>query len=196
MRVFTAVFFVFAGFGLAGCETLDFPAPNLTAAPAPPVPPPPPAWVPLPATSSTVQDPAGVKYYPSDEPLRLGIEHFSRGHYGLAERYFREATERAPKDASAWVGLAATYDRIGRYDLADRAYTNAISLVGETPEIMNDLGYSYMLRNDFPTARKYLTQAYEREPNNPYILNNLKLLNASSRSITRDPDVPIVPFNQ
>src|SRR5262245_53861580 len=63
----------------------------------------------------TIQDPGDVKYYPSDQPLHLGLEHFSRGNYGIAQRYFRDAVEKAPKDATAWVGLAASYDRLRRF---------------------------------------------------------------------------------
>jgi Flp pilus assembly protein TadD len=140
-----------------------------------------------PATTATLQDPDDVKYYRSDEPLRMGIEHFNRGHYGLAERYFRDATEKAPKDPTAWIGLAAAYDRIGRFDLADRAYVFAIRLEGETTEILNNQGYSYMLRGDLVNARRKFLKAYEREPNNPTIVNNLQLLNSSSRFIERAP---------
>ncbi len=138
-----------------------------------------------PATTLTVQEPDDVKYYASDEPLKLGIEHFNRGHYGIAERYFRDAAEKAPKDVSAWVGLAASYDRLARFDLADRAYTQAIRLAGETTEILNNLGYSYMLRGDLVAARKKFLKAYEREPNNPMIVNNLKLLNSSYKYVQR-----------
>ena len=135
--------------------------------------------------TAAVEEPADVKYYPSDEPLRLGLEHFERGHYGIAEHYFRDAVEMTPRDVTAWVGLAASYDRIRRFDLADRAYATAIRLRGETTEILNNLGYSYILRGDIVTARKYLLKAYQREPNNPIILNNLKLLNGSSNVIRR-----------
>jgi Flp pilus assembly protein TadD len=86
------------------------------------------------------------------------------------------------------VALAATYDRIGRFDLADRAYKTAIRLTGETTQILNNEGYSYMLRGDLVNARKKFLKAYEREPNNPTIANNLKLLNSSSRFIQRVPD--------
>src|SRR5260370_14439209 len=79
-----------------------------------------------PVITPTVQDPADVQYFPSDEPLRLGMEHFNRGHYSTAERYFRAAVEQTPQDVTAWVGLAATYDRIGRFDFADPAYASAI----------------------------------------------------------------------
>jgi Flp pilus assembly protein TadD len=140
-----------------------------------------------PATTAKLQDPDDVKYYRSDEPLRMGIEHFNRGHYGIAERYFRDATEKAPKDPTAWIGLAAAYDRIGRFDLADRAYTYAIRLVGETTEILNNQGYSYMLRGDLANARRKFLKAYEREPGNPTIANNLQLLNTSHNFIQRAP---------
>jgi Flp pilus assembly protein TadD len=138
--------------------------------------------------TATVQSPADVKYYPSDEPLRLGVEHFSRGNFGVAERYFRDAVEKTPKDATAWVGLAASYDRLGRFDLADLAYKNAIRLAGETTQILNNQGYSYMLRGDLVTARAKLHKARDREPDNPAVLNNLALLSTSSRFIQRWPE--------
>jgi Flp pilus assembly protein TadD len=141
------------------------------------------------AATPTVQDPADVQYFPSDEPLRLGMEHFDRGDFGVAERYFRDAVEKAPKDATAWVGLAASYDRIGRFDLADRAYANAVKLSGETTDLLNNLGYSYMLRGNYEAARKKFIQALKREPRNPTILNNLWLLDSSHHALGRSPDV-------
>jgi Flp pilus assembly protein TadD len=174
---FLALFLAVAGCNATTCSTA-----NCEAAPV--------AVVPAdvgPATTAKLQDPDDVKYYRSDEPLRMGIEHFNRGQYGIAERYFRDATEKAPKDPTAWIGLAAAYDRIGRFDLADRAYTYAIRLVGETTEILNNQGYSYMLRGDLVNARRKFLKAYEREPGNPTIANNLQLLNSSSRFIQRAP---------
>jgi Flp pilus assembly protein TadD len=139
-----------------------------------------------PAPTATLQEPDDVKYFPSDEPLHLANEHFNRGDYGTAERYYREAVEQAPRDVTAWIGLAATYDRIGRFDLADRAYGSAIKLNGETTEILNNEGYSYMLRGDLVRARKKLLKAYRSDPNNPTILNNLKLLDGSSNIVRRN----------
>jgi Tfp pilus assembly protein PilF len=91
-----------------------------------------------PITTVTTQENASIQYYPSDEPLRQGLEHFNRGNFGIAEQYFRDAVEKAPTDASAWIGLAASYDRLGHFDLADRAYRSAIHLVGETTAILNN----------------------------------------------------------
>jgi Flp pilus assembly protein TadD len=135
-----------------------------------------------------VQDAAEVKYYPSDEPAKLGMEHFERGNFGLAERYFRDAVEKAPKDSLAWVGLAASYDRLGRFDLADKAYASAIKLSGETVAVLNNQGYSYMLRGDLKRARAKFLKAYQREPGNPTIANNLALLNSSYHFIQRAPE--------
>jgi Flp pilus assembly protein TadD len=138
-------------------------------------------------TTASLQRPDDIKYYPSDEPYRLGVEHFNRGHYGMAERYFRDAVESAPKDAAAWIGLAASYDRIQRFDLADRAYARAISLEGETTQVLNNRGYSYMLRGKLDEARAQFVKSSERDPDNPYTINNLRLLEGSYRYIERPP---------
>src|SRR6185437_8425222 len=116
------------GVALAGCETDNNGMPTWATSATPVES----AANETPAATFTVQDPADVKYYPSDEPLKLALEHFNRGHFGTAAKYFEDAVAKAPEDASAWVGLAASYDRIGRFDLADRAYKQAIKLEGET----------------------------------------------------------------
>ena len=137
-------------------------------------------------TTLTIQNPSDVKYYPSDEPLRMGQEYFNRGVFGVAQKYFQAAVEKAPRDAEAWIGLAGSYDRLGRFDLADRAYREAIKLQGETTQILNNQGYSYMLRGQLGTAREKFKEAFEREPENPTIQNNIQLLNNSYRFIERN----------
>jgi Tfp pilus assembly protein PilF len=195
-RMTSGAVLVASAFFVAGCIT-DQPMPGTDAFSATVAPGAPPAeyaagpdtqeGVP-PLKTPTIQQNANVQYYPSDEPLRLGMEYFNRGNFGLAERYFRDGVEKAPRDASAWIGLAASYDRLGRFDLADRAYRSAIQLVGETTSLLNNRGYSYMLRGDMKTARRYFLRAYKREPGNPTIINNLKLLDGSGRFIQRSPD--------
>jgi Flp pilus assembly protein TadD len=110
------------------------------------------------------------------ESFRIGIEHFDRGEYGLAEQYLRATVEKAPNDAAAWIALAASYDRIRRFDLADRAYATAIRLSGETVEILNNQGFSYMLRGDFKTARIEFNRALKLDPANPTVRNNIIIL--------------------
>jgi Flp pilus assembly protein TadD len=115
------------------------------------------------------------------DDLSLGKKYFRTASFGLAEKHFRRAVELHPKDADAWVGLAATYDRLKRFDLADRAYTQAARIIGNTPEIMNNRGFSYMLRGDYRRARRTLEAAQAKAPDNPYIKNNLELLAKTQR---------------
>jgi len=117
---------------------------------------------------------------PNDE-LNLGKKHYRANNFGLAEKHFRLAVEKHPRDAEAWLGLAASYDRLRRFDLADRAYAQAIGILGPTVEILNNQGYSYMLRGDYKRAHATLAAARRKDPNNKYVQNNLRLLEASYR---------------
>lgn len=118
---------------------------------------------------------------PNDD-LSTGKKFYRAGNYGMAEKHFRRAVELHPRDAEAWLGLAASYDRLRRFDLADRAYAQAIGLVGPTVEILNNQGYSYMLRGDYSSARSKLAAAQRKDPGNKFVANNLQLLAASVRT--------------
>ncbi len=117
---------------------------------------------------------------PQDD-LALGKEEFRKNNFGLAEVHFRHAVELRPNDGEAWLGLAASYDRLKRFDLADRAYAQVLKIVGPIPEVLNNQGYSYILRGDYPKARSILLTARAKAPDNPYIANNLALLDQANR---------------
>ena len=65
--------------GLAGCQ------PTVTPTPVP--------------DAVTGQNPGDVKYYPSDEPVKLGIQRFYEGNFGLSQQYFQNAVETLEDDA-------------------------------------------------------------------------------------------------
>ena len=117
---------------------------------------------------------------PNDD-VSLGKKYFRAGNFSLAERHFRRAVELHPHDLESWIGLAACYDRQRRFDLADRAYDQATKIAGSTAEILNNRGYSYMLRGDQRRARETLLEAQARDPNNAYVKNNLEMLEATLR---------------
>ena len=125
--------------------------------------------------------PKGLLGNDPNDDLNLGKKHFRAANFGLAERHFRRAVELHPRDLESWIGLAASYDRLRRYDFADRAYDQATKIAGPTAELLNNWGYSYMLRGDYRHARETLMQARAQDPSNPYIKNNLELLEASFR---------------
>lgn len=155
----------------------------------------------VPETTGTLQAPVVVQRAPPPETtyppgpwsaaedpfddLALGKRHYREENYGLAELHFRRVAEKdnipAQRKAEAFVGLGASYDRLKRFELADRSYEAAIAILGPTPEILNNQGFSYMLRGDFRRARAKLTEALALDPTNPYIQNNIEILEKSMR---------------
>ena len=124
----------------------------------------------------------------SNEANRFGRADLAAGNYGNAERHFRTAVEKNKTDVASWIGLAAAYDNLSRFDLADRAYQEAVAIQGETFEIINNRGYSYLLRGDKRRALKLFERALSLEPGNSVVQNNLRILR-SGELPTRD--VPI-----
>ncbi len=105
---------------------------------------------------------------------------------GLAEHYFRDAVEREPRDLEAWLGLAASYDHLSRFDFADRAYARAKALGGMTARLLNNEGYSFLLRGDLVKARAKFVAAARLDPTNETMANNIRLLDGSRQYIRRD----------
>ena len=54
------------------------------------------------------------------------------------------------------MGLAASYDQLGRFDFADRAYDQLLKVAGRKPQIVNNMGYSQLLRGNKKKARELL----------------------------------------
>ena len=113
---------------------------------------------------------------PSRRQLELGKENYRGANYGAAEKHFRKAVELRPDNTGAWAGLAAAYDQLGRFDLADRAYEQLTKLRGEDARIVNNRGYSYLLRGDYEKAERYLKRAQAIDPSLEEVEGNLHLL--------------------
>jgi Flp pilus assembly protein TadD len=115
------------------------------------------------------------------DDVSIGKMHFANGHYGLAEMHFRRAVEATPGDAEGWLGLAASYDQLKRWELADRAYGQALKITGPTTALLNNRGYSYLLRGDLKRASQDLSAAAAQEPTNELIQMNLQALDTKVR---------------
>ena len=170
---------------LAGCGTSpDFKLASLMPGGAEDTPPPPPAASDVtgstPATGDLLSEGCAARGDPGDD-LTLGKRHYREKNYGLAEQHFRRAAETTPRDGEAWLGLAASYDRLKRYELADRAYREALSIFGPRPEVINNIGYSYLLRGDLRRARQKFAEAQVKDPENPTIANNIALVDEAAR---------------
>jgi Flp pilus assembly protein TadD len=169
-----ALILTVASLWLAGCSADKFSNPFESKTPGAD------AFDAAPANDDTAAEPGLLGSDPNDA-LSLGKKHYRANDFGLAEKYFRHAAELHPRDAEVWLGLAASYDRLRRFDLADRAYGQAIAILGPTTEILNNQGYSYMLRGDYKRARAKLATAQRQDPGNKYVQNNIQLLEDSAR---------------
>lgn len=130
---------------------------------------------------------------PGDEPAGSGAPEaiaegraaYRANHFREAERHFRRATQLDPRSSEAWIGLAASSDRLRDFAQADRAYGKAREIAGPTAEVLNNQGYSYLLRGDLKRARDTLTAAQKLDPGNKYVANNLALLASSEGKAVR-----------
>jgi Flp pilus assembly protein TadD len=164
---------------LAGCQSTDGDGIIRTNEPSPS------EFTAFGDTFKGLQTIAPVEYYASDQAVAEAMNQFRSENYGNSGALFYKAVQLAPNDGVAWLGLAASCDRIRRFDLSDKAYRQALRYVGATPEYYNNLGYSYLLRGKLQDARKNFLKAYELAPNDPTVKNNLELLASSVNSIGR-----------
>ena len=135
-----------------------------------------------PATKELAPAAAVVPGADGKDDVSRGRALFRAGNFAEAEVAFDRAAKMNPRDAEAWLGLAACYDRMRRFELADRAYVQASSIKGPTAEILNNQGFSYFLRGDLARARTTLTAAQRKDPGNKYVQNNLRMLEQKERS--------------
>lgn len=133
--------------------------------------------------SASKQSPQSIAAASDD--AELAKSYFQSRKFSLAEKHFRRASETRPDDGKAWVGLAACYDQLRQFDRADRAYSRAFALLGEQPSLLNNQGYSFILRGDYHNAREKLRRARAAAPDNPYVKANIALLEERSRTSAR-----------
>lgn len=119
---------------------------------------------------------------PAIDELAQAKQFFRARDFGLAEKHFRSVIEGAPDNAEAWFGLAAVYDEMRRFDLADRAYRQAARSGGTSVALLNNRGYSNILRGRYREARRDLVAAQAREPQNPFVAANLRLIDERGRN--------------
>lgn len=111
----------------------------------------------------------------SRQQVLTGAKNYAAGNYGLAEKSFRLAVEATPDNAQAWLGLAASYDQLGRFDMADRAYTHLLKQEGRKASILNNQAYSLILRGENKKALPLLREAANMVPGNKIIDGNLAI---------------------
>lgn len=117
-----------------------------------------------------------------DGALVEARNHFRSNNFGYSAAYYKKAVELSPKTAEGYVGLGASYDHLGRFDLSDRVYAALFKLSGGSAQYYNNLGYSHMLRGNLKGALANFSKAYKLDPDSTVVANNLQLLSDAANA--------------
>lgn len=114
--------------------------------------------------------------YTADRALIEARAHFRNKDFGHSAALYKRVVELSPKSAEGYVGLAASYDRLRRFDLSDRVYASLFDLSGNTVQYHNNRGYSYLLRGDLRAALSSFREAKKIDPDNVIVANNIRIV--------------------
>ena len=125
------------------------------------------------------------------DPIEAGRAELATGQYGLAIDSLTRVVQAEPRNARALSLLALGYDRIHRYDLADRYYAAALKVDPQHAMTLNNWGYSRLLRRDYAEADRLLRLASQARRNDPVIEANLRLRANAGKEPTAAPSPPV-----
>lgn len=120
--------------------------------------------------------PSSVPDVPAGAELSTAITSFESGNFGYSANYFQQALAKSPKDMTACLGAAASYDWLYRFDLADRAYAKCQKIDKNSFHYHNNIGFSYILRGEHGKASVSLARANQIRPDDPLVKTNLRIL--------------------
>ncbi|MGC1274065.1 MAG: tetratricopeptide repeat protein [Planctomycetaceae bacterium] len=110
------------------------------------------------------------------ENLRRGRQEAEAGRPDQAVRFYERVVRDDPQNAEAHHRLAVLADRAGDYFAAERSYLAALDAGPDDPDVLNDLGYSYLLQQRYAECEQALRQATRLDPSHARALSNLSLL--------------------
>ena len=124
--------------------------------------------------------PPTVPDVPSGQELVAARTAFETGNFGFSARYFEQALRAAPDDMEACLGLAASYDWLYRFDLADPVYGTCRKIDEDNFLYFNNVGFSHLLRGELGKASVNFSQAGALRPGHPVVETNMKILRDAS----------------
>lgn len=118
---------------------------------------------------------------PTDTHLleRAATSAAKLGDVVRAESYAKRATLTSEPSWRAWNVLGAMGDLRKDFEAADLAYNRALAVAPDQPELLNNIGWSHLLRGDWAGAIPSLTRAVELRPDMRRAANNLELASAA-----------------
>ena len=116
------------------------------------------------------------------DPIERGKAQFASRQYGLAIRSFTVALTGDKRSIPALNGIAASYDMLGRFDVADKFYNRALLIEPRSATVLNNVGYSHLMRGDRETGERFLKLAASIDSKNPIVQVNLMLALAEPKA--------------
>lgn len=122
--------------------------------------------------------------HPDDALLaeRAAISAIDAGDLALAKGLADHATSLAGASWRAWNARGVVADMSNDFARADESYRRALALAPDRAEVLNNLGWSRLIRGDWSGAVAPLEQAVQLMPNSRRAANNLELAQAALAS--------------
>lgn len=138
--------------------------------------------------SSAAERPAPGPGAPETQiPENLGRGHreAEAGRPDQAARFYERVLRDDPRHPVAHHRLAVIADQSRDFAAAERHYAAALESRPEDPEVLNDLGYSYLLQGRYPESERTLRDALAFAPSDERALTNLGMLYGTIGDVDR-----------
>jgi Flp pilus assembly protein TadD len=119
-----------------------------------------------------------VLAHPSNKALLAGYGRALADNGNFQQAFDVLSRAHTPEDPD-WRILSAqgaALDQLGRNEEAQQYYATALKIVPDEPQVLSNLGLSYVLQNNLPRAEETMRRAYERNPANSRVRANLALV--------------------
>jgi len=115
------------------------------------------------------------QHFDASDPVERARALVLTGQYGLAIEGLSEAVTQDAGNARALSLLAVSYAQVKRFDLADRYHAQALEIDPSSVVVLNNWGYSYLVRGDGGRATDLLARAAAANDGRPVVAANLAL---------------------
>jgi Flp pilus assembly protein TadD len=122
-----------------------------------------------------------LQWNPNDRAVaeRAGLAALKLGDAGRAAPFIDRVTHGRSASWRAWNALGVIADFHADWTKADEAYSRAILLAPNRGEVVNNRGWSHLLRGDWRAAVADFERAAALSPKGKRIANNLELARAA-----------------
>lgn len=110
--------------------------------------------------------------------LKRGHVAEAEGRMDQAGMFYERVLDIDPNNSLAHHRLAILADQQKDFRRSEEHYLTALRSGGDDPNLLSDLGYSFLLQNRHEESEYYLRQALRSDPSHLRALNNLGLLYA------------------